>query len=250
MIRDTLNGLAAYGRAFHLINKARLWPYFIAPALISLALVAVIGGLAFTLKEEVGGLLFSWWPWDWGDAVVDEVGKWISALLMVLLGLILYKHLVMILSGPFMSPLSEKVENYVTGHTPNKPVGFVGNLKTMIRGLRIAVRLILREIFFTIPLLLLSFIPGLNLVTTALLFLLQAYYAGFGNLDFALERFFNVRESIRFVHRHRGVALGNGIPFILLLLTGFGFLIALPFSTVAGTLETLKKLQTAEENIL
>jgi CysZ protein len=66
------------------------------------------------------------------------------------------------------------------------------------------------------------------------IFVTQAYYAGFGNLDFTLERHFRVRESVRFVRRNRGLAIGNGTVYLLLLLSVVGFLVALPLATVAG----------------
>lgn len=242
MLKDTLSGVLAYFKAFNLVGKAGLWRYFLAPAFISAALFIAILALALTINDPLGAWLTSWWPWEWGNGAVSEVGKWVSALLIVIFGLILYKHLVLILCGPFMSPLSERLEHYLTGHSPNTPVGLVANMRTTIRGVRLALRLMLRELLLTVPLLLMGFIPGLNIVSVVLLFLLQAYYAGYGNLDFTLERYFNVRDSVRFVHRHRGVALGNGIPFILLLFTGLGFLVALPLSAAAGTLEALDKI--------
>jgi CysZ protein len=243
MLNDTLKGIGAYFRAVSMISEARLWKFFLAPALISIGLLVVIVTLALTVNTHLGAWLVSWWTWEWGNGVVEEVGKWVSSILVLLLGLMLYKHLVMILCGPFMSPLSERLEHHLTGHTPNTPVGMVANVRTSIRGIRLAIRLLVRELLLTIPLLLLGFIPGLNLVSLVLLFLLQAYYAGYGNLDFTLERYYNVKDSIRFVHAHRGVALGNGIPFIVLLLTGFGFLIALPLAASAGTIEVLDKVE-------
>jgi CysZ protein len=74
-----------------------------------------------------------------------------------------------------------------------------------------------------------------------LLFLTQAYYAGFGNMDYTLERHFKYRESIDFVRRYRGVAIGNGIVFMLLLLIPiFGIILVLPLSVTAASLKTVQ----------
>jgi len=85
-------------------------------------------------------------------------------------------------------------------------------------------------------------IPIFAPFTAIAIFLVQSFYGGAGNMDYALERHFDVRGSIRFVKDNRGVALGNGIVFIGLLLTGVGFLVAPPLAAIAATIESVKKL--------
>jgi len=51
---------------------------------------------------------------------------------------------------------------------------------------------------------------------------------------------------VRFVRRHRALALGNGLVFMALLLTLIGFLFALPLGAVAATLETVRLLPEKE----
>ena len=120
-------------------------------------------------------------------------------------------------------------------------------LADLVRGIRIALRNIVRELFFTLILLLVGvIIPILSPFTTVAIFLLQSYYAGFGNMDYTLERRLGVSQSVGFVRRHRGLALGNGIVFVLLLMTLVGFIIALPLGTIAAATETLSRLDADE----
>ena len=88
-------------------------------------------------------------------------------------------------------------------------------------------------------------IPIFSLISAALIIMVQAYYAGFGNMDFTMERRFRLYESVRFVRRNRWFAIGNGLGFVLLLMTGFGFLIALPFGVIGATVGTLDRLGLA-----
>jgi CysZ protein len=99
-----------------------------------------------------------------------------------------------------------------------------------------------RELALTLLLLLLGLIPVFGPFSPILIFLVQSYYAGYGNMDYTMERHFRIRETVHFVRKHRGLALGNGIVFMGLLLTGLGFLIALPLGAVAATEETLKAI--------
>jgi CysZ protein len=88
-----------------------------------------------------------------------------------------------------------------------------------------------------------------NIFSTVLLFLLQAYYAGFGNMDYTLERHFKYRESIQFVRKYRGIAIGNGIVFILFLfIPVIGVILVLPMSVTASSLNTVELLK--EDNLL
>jgi CysZ protein len=154
----------------------------------------------------------------------------------------------MALSAPFMSPVSEKIEAHLTGieSYQHRKTSFKEQLW---RGIRINLRNLGKELLITIPLLLLKFLPIVNIFSTLLLFTTQAYYAGFGNMDYTLERHFKYHESINFVKKHRGIAIGNGIVFILfLLIPVVGVILVLPFSVTAASLKTVKLLE--KENLL
>ena len=118
------------------------------------------------------------------------------------------------------------------------------NASQLLRGLKINLRNLAWELLLSIPFLLLSLIPVVGVLATASLFLIQAYYAGFGNMDYTLERHFSYRESINFVKAHRGFATGNGIVFMLFLLIPFvGIILVLPISVTAASTTTLQLLK-------
>ena len=115
------------------------------------------------------------------------------------------------------------------------------SLKLLLRGVRIAMRNLLRELLLTLPILFLGLIPVIGLFSTVLIFLLQSYFAGFGNMDPTLERHFTYKESILFVQKIKGIAIGNGFVFMLFLLIPFvGIIFIIPFSVTSATIVTLK----------
>ena len=242
MLKDFFEGFAAYGAAIKHIDKHGLWGYVLLPGLLSVLLGFGIFGLAWNLSDNVGGLLDNLWVWEWGSNVVAKVAQVFGGLLVFLIGLIIFKQLVMVISAPIMSILSEKVENQLIGRSSG--VGFSAKqiISDILRGLRIALRNIFRELGATLFLLVLGLIPVFAPFTTVLIFLLQAYYAGFGNLDFVLERHYRFRGSVQFVQSNRLLAIGNGAVFMLLLLTFIGFLFALPLGTVAATIAATKRI--------
>ena len=243
MINNILKGIQAYAGSFALISKLKLWKYFAIPILISVLTAAVIGLTAYGLSDNIGRFIANIWPWNWGSETFTSISTFIGGLVVIAIGLILYKHIIMAFSAPFMSPVSEKIEAHLTGierHNHRK----TSFQEQLWRGIRINVRNLGKELLFTLPLLLLKFIPVVNIFSTVLLFLLQAYYAGFGNMDYTLERHFKYRDSINFVGKHKGIAIGNGIVFMLfLLIPVIGVILVLPLSVTASTIKTVELLE-------
>ncbi|MCB0631060.1 MAG: EI24 domain-containing protein [Saprospiraceae bacterium] len=242
MFRNFFIGISAYSRALQLIKSMRLWSFFLVPALISVLLAGIIFSVAWYLGDDVGRWISDLYPWETGQQTIRRISVFFGSLLLASVGLILYKNLVMALASPFMSKLSERIEKRSGLYAVSSPYTSGRMLREIIRGLRIALRNISRELFFTLLLLLVGLIPFFSPFVVAGIFLIQSYYAGFGSMDYTLERHLNVKGSIRFVRDYRWLAIGNGSIFVLLLMTGIGFLVALPLSTAAATPEVLKRL--------
>ncbi|MCG8332378.1 MAG: EI24 domain-containing protein [Chitinophagales bacterium] len=243
MLSGFLNGVYAYTHAFRFVFKHRLWGYVLVPGLISLLLGIAIFGTAWSVSDNIATWLIEWYPWEWGRNAIEVTAQIFGGLSVAVIGLILFKHLVMAISSPVMSLLSEKVERIINGKSPDIPFTATQITKDTIRGLSLALRNIIRELFYTIILLILGLlIPIISPFTSFLIFVIQAFYAGFGNMDYTLERYYQRRGSILFVKKYKSLAVGNGTVFLLMLFTGVGFLFALPFSTIAATTETLKRL--------
>ena len=245
MIKNILRGIRAYVGTFKLISKLGLWKYFGVPMAISFFTAILIGFSAWGLSDNLGAFISKVWFWEWGAETFNTISEFIGALIIIALGLILYRHIVMALSAPFMSPVSEKIEKHLygvdnIGHSHRNTT----NAGQLWRGIRLNVRNLLRELMITIPIILIGFIPVIGIASSILLFLVQSYYAGFGNMDYTLERHFKYAESIQFVKKNRGLAIGNGIVFMLVLLIPVvGIILVLPLSVTAASTETLRVLE-------
>lgn len=246
MIKTIIDGIKAYFTSFSLISKLKLWKYFSIPILISLVIGVIITVLVYFLSDNIGSLIAKLWIWNWGKETFTAIGTFLGGIIILALGLILYKHIVMALVSPFMSPVSEKIEHYYQQKLGKEVTHEHRNTtfqQQLVRGIRINFRNLGRELFFSVILLILSLIPVINFITTPLLFLVQAYYAGFGNIDYTLERHFNYSDSIKFVQKNKGLAIGNGIIFTLLLLIPVvGVIIVLPLSVTASSIKTIEKI--------
>ncbi|MEM1217121.1 MAG: EI24 domain-containing protein [Bacteroidota bacterium] len=247
-MQSFLYGATTYFKGLQLIAKHRLWLYFWIPVFISLALAALVLNTAYQLSDEMGHWLVSFYPWEWGKAGVERIAGFMGGASLVVFTLLIFRYIVMGLASPFMSLLSDRLEQKLRPDHPPTPFSWSRMLSDLIRGLRIVFRNITLELTFTILLLLLGLIPIFSPFVPFLLILLQAYYAGFGNFDYTLERRFKVRQSVRFVRRNRMLAMGNGIVFVLVLMTGIGVVFALPLGTAAGVVVCLERQDAEQAN--
>jgi len=239
MISNLIDGLKAYLEAYQVISRLKLWRFFMIPMLISVLIFLNIVLVSISFSDEIGLYISSFWSWDFGKETINTVSMILGGIILISIGLILFKHLVMILSAPFMGPISKKIEDDFTGVTSQTQVS--SPLTLVFRSIKISSRNLFRELLLSIPILILGLIPLIGFFSLFLLFLMQAYFAGFGNMDYTLERHFSYQKSIQFVKDNKGIAIGNGLVFMLFLLIPFvGIIFIIPFSVTSATIATVK----------
>lgn len=243
MIKNIFSAINAYFSAFALLNKLNLWRFFAIPIVISFLLGITIIFIAYGLSDNIGDYISGLWDFSWGKQTVTAISHLIGGLIILALGIVVFKHTLMAIASPFMSPISEKIEFHLYGTVHKQGTGLKAQTSALARGIRLNIRNLIVEILWIIPFFIFSFIPIIGFFFLLLIFLVQAYYAGFGSMDYTLERYLPYKKSIAFVRQHRGIAIGNGIVFMgILLIPVVGILIVLPLSVVASTISTLKVL--------
>lgn len=242
ILKGIYKGCTAYFEVYGIISRLKLWKFFAIPMLISLLVFSMILLVSFSFSNAIGSYLASFWIWDFGQETIQTISRIFGGLFIVIVGFISFKHIIMALSAPFMGPISKIIEDDFNGVVSQNSTSTSKGL--LIRGIRISLRNLLREFILTIPILLFGLIPVIGLFSALLLFLSQAYFAGFGNMDYTLERHFSYKKSILFVKNNRGLAIGNGIVFMLFLLIPFvGVILVHPFSVTAATIVTVKSME-------
>lgn len=233
-ISEYLDGLFGNFKSFGYISRHGLWKYCILPAILSLIVAYFIYGFFTDQALGINDWLVNMYPFEWGSETVASIGAGLSKIISFIASLFLFKYLVLIISSPFMSLLSEKVEEIEFGKS-NTQWSISSLISDLLRGIRVSLGNLVKEIFYVVLLLIIGFFPVIGMISVVLTFLVQAYYAGFGNIDFLLERHLSVSESTRFVKQHKSFAAGLGTGFLLLTMTGIGVLVAAPLATVAAT---------------
>jgi CysZ protein len=239
MIRQSKEAIYAYFDAIPAIGKYGLIKYFILSGIIG---VAVAIGLFFSARgmgTYFTDLVDSFYKFSFGKAYFATAMSWISTAGFLIVFSFIFRYVMLIIQAPLMSMISAEIEEKYTGVVPEK-FSFSKAIGDLVRGLRIALRNISRELFFTFLLMLIGLFPLFSIFSVIGIFMVQAYFAGFGNIDYYLERRMNVRESVGFVKDNKGMAMGNGAVYLaLLLIPVIGVMFGPALGTISATIDAL-----------
>lgn len=241
MVRSFVSSIVAYFRALSFVSKKGYGKYFMYSGLIGIVILISSFFIIRSTVPMLSGWIQTVLPdLDWDVSIGTN---WVSFIFSGVLFITIFKYLMLIFTSPIMSALSERVEHDITGINQGRSV-IVNIIPDLLRGLRINLRNIVRELVLTAALLMLGWMPLVGLVSGVLILLTQSYYAGFGNADFWAERHFSYRETIRFMKGNKGMLMGNGIVYVFILaIPILGAFIAPPLATIAATIEGVQELE-------
>jgi CysZ protein len=245
MLKEIIISIQAYFHTHRFITKHRLWKWIFIPGLIysilfcaGIYLFAVSSHSAIEFMLQKSGIA-EWIKNSWLSFLLI-FAQIILNLILLLFYFSLFKYLFLIIGSPLFAYLSEKTESIIEGK--EFPFSFKQLMKDILRGIRLALRNMLWQTVYTISILILSFIPVIGWVTPLLALLVECYYLGFSMLDYSCERNkLSTAQSIRFIGRHKGLAIGNGMVFYLMhFIPILGWLLAPSYAVIAATISLYK----------
>jgi CysZ protein len=245
LLKEIVIAFQSWREAHYFIERHKLLKWILAP------------GIIYTILFIIG-IYFFWTSADDAVSWISEKmrieswlqrnrSEWLSfffvmmgvmlRLVLVLFYFSLFKYLILILGSPVFAYLSEKTEAIME----NKEHSFNWSevKKDSSRSIRLAIRNCLQQTLYLFGLALMSLLPVIGWITPIIALLMECYYFGFSMLDYSFARTnFTRQQSIQFVGRHRGLAIGNGIVFCLM----HSLIIFAPaYATVAATLSIHKE---------
>ncbi|MCH8904386.1 MAG: EI24 domain-containing protein [Bacteroidetes bacterium] len=248
-------GVSGYRKAHAMVFKERMWKYLLIPGIIHIALLAatVFGAwylavdISDWLMSKLSGLFsFSFWPAL--ERITEMFLRFLVGVMIILLYLTTYKYIILMIMAPVFAYLSEVTQQRLTGQ--EYPFNAKQMLNDIIRGILINLRNLVLEIFWIISIFVFSFIPIIGLLGPFILIVVQSYFLGFSVIDFYMERErLSVKQSVRFMRKHKGFAIGIGMVFyFLLLIPVLGWFATPIYSTIAATVGA-NKLRSNELQI-
>jgi CysZ protein len=247
---DFGKGVSSHVDGIKFVAKHNLWHFFIYPVLILIVLFIAgywsILGLADWIVDgtlEYYGLTDTGNTEDW-TGILALVGRLLVGIILKVFFLMILtsyiKYVVLIVCSPILALLSERVDEII--NNKKYPFNFGQFLHDMLRGILVTLRNMAFETLIILACLVIGWIPVIGWLTVPFLYLIAWYFLGFAMMDYTYERMrFSISEGARFTRRHKGIAIGNGFIFsMILLLPVIGVIIAPILSVVAATLAVLQ----------
>jgi CysZ protein len=245
------------GMRFVYIQHPGLARYWLIPVVITVvALVGVLYGVGSSY-DQLADAVWSLFPKSWGEATgwiggLLTVLHWliglVTAVLVVVLGLVAVVVLSSVVAAPFNDALSEAVERIVTGE-PALPFSLRQVLVDVGRTIRIEALKVLIYVAVVGPMFIASFlIPGLGQVVSLLGFALTAIYLGIDYVDWpAARRNWSVADRVGFARRQLPAIAGFGTGVWALLFIPVVNLLFMPAAVAGGTILFLSLAPSKEE---
>jgi len=244
LLKEIVIAFQSYIKAHQFIVKYRLWKWILIPGLLYMILFST--GMYFFWKSSNEAVTWlshvlgieGWLHRQQSLALsfLFVMGGIMVRLILVFFYFSLFKYFFLIVGSPVFAYLSEKTESLIEGK--EFPFSLKQLLKDMVRGIRLAGRNALWQTVYTVSILILSFIPVAGWITPMISLFIECYYYGFSMLDYSCERHkLSASESISFIGKHRGFAIGNGLGFYLMHLVPFvGWALAPSYAVIAATI--------------
>ncbi|ORU93750.1 MAG: cysteine biosynthesis protein CysZ [Cycloclasticus sp. symbiont of Bathymodiolus heckerae] len=231
--QSPFHGIACFMAGFDLIRQRGLRRFIAIPLMINTVLFSVAGWVLWHyLTTTVETMLPSWLAWlSWLILPVFMV----SVLTVVYYGFTLLAN---IIAAPFYGQLAKCVEAHLRGE-PLKDVNKGSLLKEAPQLLGSEIRKLLYYLVRAVPLLLLSLIPGVNVISLPLWLIFNAWFLTFEYTGYTFENhhvLFNEQKQILQKSRVSSMAFG-GMNLFAMSIPIFNFFA--PAMAVAGATKML-----------
>jgi CysZ protein len=240
MLSDFYLGISSALSGFMLIQRRGIKRYVAIPLLINIVLFSLaLWGIYMQAGKGIAGTV-EWLP-DW----LDWLGWLFWLLLAILLLIVAFYSFTLVanfIGSPFNGRLAEKLEQQLIGHAPPSS----GQVYTSA-GIKNALSSELGKLGYlasrSLPLVVLSFIPVINIFAPVLWFLFGAWMLALEYLDYPMGNHgISFLEQRLKLQQRRGLALGFGSAVIVMTFIPVVNFLAMPVAVAGATRLWVKHL--------
>ena len=214
-MKNFILGIKCHLKAFKFLIKYKFWWYSIVPFL-------VFSGI-YSLGYYLGNLENQNLP-SADDDILKSIWYYLFNGIVLLLSYALLnftRYIVILLISPILSTISQRTEKILTGNKYKFNLSQL--MKDIVRAIKLAFRNIVYEFSLIVTVIIVFWIIGeffeeykyiISLSEKIIIMMIAFYYYGFAFLDYTLERMrFSVEDSVKYMRKHRGLAISIGIVF-------------------------------------
>ena len=212
---NTLSGFGYFFRGMGLLTRPGLRRFVVIPLLANIAVFALMAGAIY---QAMSGLYIGYTSNFIGDW---EFLAWIVTPLIWLFGTLLSGYIsifiVLFLTSPFHGLLAERVEEYVTGEAIVNEGSALQMVLAIPRGFLREIQKMVHYVPMALLVLIITLIPGLNVVAPLLWILLGAWMMSLQFVDYPMDNhrlsFGEVRAACS-ARRSTSITFGAAVAFV------------------------------------
>ncbi len=212
---NTLSGFGYFFRGMGLLTRPGLRRFVVIPLLANIAVFALMAGAIY---QALSGLYIDYTSNFIGDW---EFLAWIVTPLIWLFGTLLSGYIsifiVLFLTSPFHGLLAERVEEYVTGEAIVNEGSALQVALAIPRGFLREIQKIVHYVPMALLVLIITLIPGINVVAPLLWILLGAWMMSLQFVDYPMDNhrlsFGEVRAACS-ARRSTSITFGAVVAFV------------------------------------
>jgi len=212
---NTLSGFGYFFRGMGLLTRPGLRRFVVIPLLANIAVFALMAGAIY---QAMSGLYIEYASNFIGDW---EFLAWIVTPLIWLFGTLLSGYIsifiVLFLTSPFHGLLAERVEEYVTGEAIVNEGSALQMVLAIPRGFLREIQKMVHYVPMALLVLIITLIPGLNVIAPLLWILLGAWMMSLQFVDYPMDNhrlsFGEVRAACS-ARRSTSITFGAVVAFV------------------------------------
>lgn len=233
-----IDAMRYLGVGWRLVRAPGIRRFVVIPMLVNLA---IFGGLGWWAIATFGDWLGEWRLLErfgdvWGVGFLLGLVQLLFTVAVLFALAWVFTLVANLVGAPFNGLLAERVEAHLTGERPSEDPGWLSMLKATPRLIGSEIAKLLYLGLWLVPLLLLQFVPLVNVVAPFLLFAFGAWMFALEYLDYPMGNhgalFRDVREEAR---GRRGTAFGFGLAVAVFAVVPFVNLILMPVAVAGAT---------------